>query len=78
MAVRKRVEKTANVNIDYLIDKGAKVKEDRIYERKITQICLRLPVKMLDAIDAAVTDRIGLRRTGWILQAIEEKLKRNH
>lgn len=77
MAVRKPLEKTksTSVSIDDLIDKGAKVKEDFISEKKWTNINLRLPVNLLEEIDKCVEKRIGITRTGWILEKIHQSLK---
>lgn len=79
MSVRKRLERhqQVTVNVDALIDKGAKVKEDRIDEgKKWVFINVRIPIDMLDNVDDAVDNRVGISRTGWILEAIHEKLKR--
>lgn len=79
MAVRKRLEKNNNesVDIDALIDKGAKVKEDLLDQiKKWSYINVRISVEMLENVDIAVSERVGITRTGWILEAIHEKLKR--
>ncbi len=80
MSVRKKLEKPINENIDIdaLIEKGARVKEDKIEDSKQwTYINIRIPVKMLDNVDECVSNRIGITRTGWLLEAIHEKLKRS-
>jgi hypothetical protein len=72
MGVRKPLEK----EVEALIDAGAKVKED--FEPKTKKwviINLRMLNAMLQEVDAAVDDRVGITRTGWILEAIHEKLK---
>lgn len=73
MAVRKPLEK---VDVDALIDAGSKVKED--FKKQSAEwiiINLRLSTQMLEEVDRAVGERIGIKRTGWILEAIHEKLK---
>lgn len=73
MGVRKPLEKT---DVDALIDKGAKVKED--FKRQVKEwamINLRISSEMLKGVDDAVAQRVGITRTGWILEAIYEKLK---
>lgn len=78
MSVRKKLEKSKieKVDVDALIEKGAKVKEDRIEEsKKWTYMNLRIAVFMLKKVDEAVSETVGITRTGWILQAINEKLK---
>lgn len=80
MAVRKKLEKpTVEINgidVEALIDKGAKVKDDILSERKKwANIHLRIPVNMINLVDKSVLRSVGLTRTGWILQAIDEKLK---
>lgn len=79
MSVRKKLEipKLEEVDVDALIEKGAKVKEDKVEEsKKWTIINLRLPTDMLSNVDQEVKERSGMTRTGWILEAINEKLKR--
>lgn len=63
MAVRKAP------NIDALISKGAPVKADR---DGYTCISLRLPNSLLSEIDSCVKQSVGIKRTGWILQAIQK------
>lgn len=41
-----------------------------------TKIVLRIKSEALSQIDEIVDNKMGLTRTGWILQAIEEKLDR--
>lgn len=78
MSVRKPLEKQSAL-IDALINKGAKVKEDFTpEEKKWTNINTRISIEMLDAVDVAVSNRVGITRTGWILEALHEKLKREN
>jgi hypothetical protein len=73
MGVRKQLGK---VDVDALIDNGAKVKEDFKKETKEwSMINLRISREMLEDVDRAVNERVGITRTGWILEAIHEKLK---
>ena len=79
MSVRKKLEKPKieEVDVDALIEKGAKVKEDQVAEsKKWTYMNLRITVEMMSDVDEAVEERVGITRTGWILEAIHEKLKR--
>lgn len=79
MSVRKRLEKkkTEPVDVDALIEKGAKVKEDmHLEDTKWSYINVRISNKMLDDVDSAVSNRVGITRTGWILEALYEKLKK--
>ena len=79
MVVKKSLEKKSDpkISVDKLIDKGAKVKEDNTeLARKWTNLNLRITKDILDTIDAILENRIGISRTGWILEAIQEKLKR--
>lgn len=78
MSVRKPLEKEkiSELDIDLLIDKGAKVREDLKDKKKWVIVNLRLLSNMLQDIDQSVSERVGIKRTGWILEAISEKLKR--
>jgi hypothetical protein len=63
------------VYIESLIAKGGQVKEDLQREKKEwAMINLRISSEMLYDVDAAVNERVGITRTGWILEAIHEKL----
>lgn len=76
MGVRKAPEKVKEeVDVDALIDGGAKVKEDLKKEiKEWTAINLRISTEMLEAVDRNVKRKVGLTRTGWILQAIDKNL----
>lgn len=68
-------------NIDKLLSKGAPVKEDMAElekeESKWTHINFRMPTQMLKKVDEALNDRVGISRNGWLLEAVQEKLKRS-
>lgn len=73
MGVRKPL---AKVDVEALIDAGAKVKEDYKKESKEwIKFNVRISKDMLKDVDEAVGERVGITRTGWILEAIHEKLK---
>ena len=76
MGVRKRIEKEKEeIDVEALIDKGAHVKEDQKKENKEwTVINVRISTDMLQAVDKSVGRRVGITRTGWILESIHEKL----
>lgn len=80
MSVRRRPENPKvekEIDVDALIEKGAKVKEDHIAEgKKWVNFHLRIKAEMIVDIDDAVEKRVGITRTGWVLEAIQEKLKR--
>ena len=56
------------IDIDALISKGAPVRADK---EEYTYINLRIPTDMLTEIDQKVKKHRGLKRTGWILEAIQ-------
>ncbi len=64
-------------DIDALIDGGAKVKEDS-KTKEWLMVNLRISSEMLEQVDEAVSNRVGITRTGWILEAIHQKLKEEH
>lgn len=79
MSVKKPLEKQQvwkNINVEELISKGAKVVADNHTKKESTFINLRIPVSMLNEIDEALSKTVGISRTGWILQAIQDKLKK--
>lgn len=80
MPIREKIEKPKE-DLDKarneIISRGGHVGAD-IEEKKKEWInfCLRIKVEMLDHIEKALEDRAGITKTGWILEAIHEKLKR--
>jgi hypothetical protein len=70
--------KIKSIDIDALIEKGANVKEDCKSEemKKWSFINLRIESKMIKNVDRCVSNRVGITRTGWILEAIDEKIRR--
>lgn len=79
MAVRKPPSLTKEVSIEDLIDRGAPVKgeiQHQKEEKKWRIINLRISEEMISDVDEAVSERVGITRTGWILEAIDEKIKR--
>jgi hypothetical protein len=44
-------------------------------KKKKTNFCLSIPISLLDDIDVVLEDRFGISKTGWIIEAIQEKLK---
>lgn len=81
MGVRKPLEKTKEeskeqVDVSALINQGAKVKEDLKKETKEWNVInLRISTEMLQEVDEAVKNRVGITRTGWILEAIHKHLR---
>lgn len=75
--VEKQIEKKES-EIDKLISKGSYVKEDlkQDIEKKSTHINFRIPTEMLKQVDEALKHRVGISRNGWLLEAIDEKLKK--
>ncbi len=64
--------------IDDVISKGGKVAEDTKKDKEEwTMITVRLPKRMLKDMDIETGKRIGLSRNAWILEAIQEKKKRD-
>lgn len=64
------VEKEAN---EILNSRLAKPKK----EKKCTTICLRIPVDLLNEMDAIVENDTSPTRTYWIWTAIREKIRRS-
>lgn len=80
MAVKKPfIESNLNEkDIENLISKGASVKEDNKpnVSNSHTFVNLRIPRWMLDKITLDLKNRVGIKRAGWIMEAIHEKLKK--
>lgn len=66
---------TVKSKIDKFIEKGGEVKADKVTNEWV-KICLRIQQKMLNDIAIEAEKRPGIKRTVWILEAIQEKLNR--
>lgn len=89
MALKKLIDKESVEEIPEDIEKarqefirgGGKVKADldrkevKEVKEEWERIMLRIKKEKITMIDEIVKNTMGLTRTGWILQAIEEKLK---
>lgn len=82
MAVKKPLKKE-EIDVDALISKGAEVVKDntdkRDKKKKMARkmLNLRIPESMLEEVDKLVEERVGMSRVAWILESIQEKLKRS-
>jgi hypothetical protein len=92
MAFMKKVENTNKPEVskeearEKFISGGGLVQADISHEEKAisqkskeewTKILIRIRSNILEEIDQLVLDRMGMTRTGWILEAIQEKLAKN-
>lgn len=68
MAIKKKVE------IDSVISKGGQVSSDKHLQPSWGTLCLRIRNDMLDSVNQKLSDRVGMSRNAWILEAIREKL----
>jgi hypothetical protein len=76
MGLRK-LEKKESAALQEVIDKGGEVAEDRTdQKKKWVFFSLRIRKDILNNIEEALQDRIGISKTGWILEAIQEKLQK--
>jgi len=79
MAIKKPFKPFSKVDIDKLISKGADIIENdeiKISKNLWTHLNLRIPTSMINEIEQVMKKRVGISRTGWILEAIQEKLQR--
>jgi hypothetical protein len=80
MTVKKKILATDSVKaIEEFLSKGAEVRQEMVTSkdmRKKIAICLSVPAALLEELDQHLRCQVGLKRTGWILQAMKEKLDR--
>jgi predicted HicB family RNase H-like nuclease len=72
--VIKKLEKPSDV--EKFIDKGGQVSCDKEPACKLewTNFTLRIRKDLSEKIDCVIEERIGISKTAWILEAIQEKL----
>lgn len=71
MTIRKLEKKT----VDEIIERGGEVTADKADKKRWITFNLRIREDLLEEIDHVLEDRLGISKTGWILEAIQEKLK---
>lgn len=77
MTVKKKIDKNDRFS-DSLryINAGGQVRADCESQGFWKMISLRVPLNYLKDIESILKKRLGLSRTAWILEAIQEKLER--
>ena len=77
MTIRKNPENKPSIIDMNVIEKGAYVASDKIKKNENWEyIQLRVSCEMLENIkNILLTERKGMSRNAWILEAIQEKLK---
>lgn len=85
MAVTRRPKPAPSpaVDVDALINKGGSVAQPsdqgRSAPKQAAQVKLRLPPELLAQVDQALKGRrIAIPRHTWLIEAIVEKLEREH
>jgi len=72
------VLKKKHTSLEEFINQGAPVIADNKDNKERSNFTLRMRKDILEHIGQAIEDRIGISRTAWILEAIQEKLKRTN
>lgn len=76
MVIRK-LEKKETSTLEDIIDRGGDVIADKKEDKKEWHLfTLRIRKDISQKIDEALEERIGISKTAWILEAIQEKLKK--
>ncbi len=84
MGLKRPIEKQNAENIEIAREKfirgGGLVPADvkNIKSNEWTRLSLRIKVDAINYIDDVISNKMGVTRTGWILQAIEEKMERDN
>lgn len=77
MTIKKKIqinEKELEKRREKFIAGGGTVSSDSKKKEWLT-ICLRLTPQLLKEVDHYASKRVGLSRTAWILEAIQEKIE---
>lgn len=77
--VLKKLEKKEPPTLEEIIDRGGNVSADKTDDKKgWTHFTLRIRKDLSADIDKVLEHRVGISKTGWILEAIQEKLKKDN
>lgn len=74
MVLKPKIKK---VSPEEMIERGGHVTADfnSKKNKEWVNFCLRIQKDMLEDIDKILENRAGISKTGWILEAIQEKLR---
>lgn len=72
----RKLQKEPHITLEEAIKKGAAVLSDN-NDKKWAFFSLRIRKDISNDIDADLEKRIGISKTAWILEAIQEKLKKD-
>lgn len=65
-------------NLEKIIEKGGSVTADKMKnENKYYILNLRIHTELNERIEEALKERLGTSKTAWILEAIQDKLKKD-
>ncbi len=84
MAIRKKIDFQKQENIELIrqevISRGGHVSSDIEIQKpkEWTNFCLRIKTQMMDEIEKSLKLRVGLNKTGWILEAIHKHLREGY
>ncbi len=70
------VRKQTHSDMQKFIDKGANVKPCK--NKSFTNVLIRIPSFMLAIVDEMLESKPWLSRTQWMVEAINEKLKKEN
>jgi hypothetical protein len=78
MVIKKKLEREETIDQNMrnkIIEKGASVAADQDLKEWIN-ISLRITRELIGTIDSGLNTRVGISRNAWILEAIQEKIRR--
>lgn len=76
--VLRKLEKKDSSTLEEIIDRGGHVSADKIDDKKEwSHFTLRIRKDLSAEIEKVLEKRVGISKTGWILEAIQEKLKKD-
>ena len=75
MAIKEKIEREDAVKREKFIEKGGDVPSQKKDKGEFTNVLTRIPNDVLNQVDNILTRKRWMTRTGWIMEAIEAKLK---
>jgi predicted HicB family RNase H-like nuclease len=71
MVIKKKINNTSD-QLKFITEGGTPPKKEKSW----SAVALRVPTEMLEVIATLREDRPGMNRNAWILEALQEKIKR--
>lgn len=77
MTLKRHIDQNDQDKLKFIEGAGQVKADIQLTDDGIHRCHLRMPMHAIERIDVLISKKMGMNRTSWILQAIQEKLERD-